>query len=164
MADVMRWRYGETNPVMLPVLVGTTIEIGDMVYFDGTSLLPAASQADGGALADNQEDFHAVFAGVAMQRHRATTDPAGSIRVATTGVFEFDCASATFKVGDLVGPAGTGSGGNVGLANQTVAAVASEWLATGKVAKAGTSVTSVLVDIKGTLTQGGVQEPSTSGA
>lgn len=162
MSDNMRWRYGDTNPVMLPVLAATAIEVGDLVYFDGTSLLPAASQADGGVLADNQKAFHLVFAGVASQRHRANIDPAGDIRVATTGVFEFDCASATFKVGDLVGPAGTGSGGNVGVANQIVAAVAAVWLAIGRVAKKGASITKVYVDIKSSLYKDGVQAISVS--
>lgn len=157
MSNNMRWRYGETNPVQLAVLAATTIEIGDLVYWDGTSLLPATSQADAGTKAQNQEAFHDAFAGVAMQAHRGGTDPAGSIRVATTGVFAFDSASATYKVGDLVGSAGTGSAGAVGVANQTVEAVATENLAVGRVAKAGASVTTVLVDIVATLSKGGPQ-------
>ena len=39
-----------------------------------------------------------------MQRSRSgETAP---IRVATTGVFEFDCASGTFELGDMVGADG----------------------------------------------------------
>jgi len=31
MPNTMRWRYGETNPVMLPVQLGYVIEIGDLL-------------------------------------------------------------------------------------------------------------------------------------
>ena len=45
--------------------------------------------------------FHDKFAGVAMQASRnGDTQP---IRVATTGVFEFDCLRTTLEVGDLIG-------------------------------------------------------------
>ncbi len=39
MTDVMRWRYGETNPVVSkPIASGTVIEIGDLLEMasDGT--------------------------------------------------------------------------------------------------------------------------------
>ena len=50
----------------------------------------------------NQQLFHDIFAGVAMQASRSgDTQP---IRVATTGVFEFDCVSTTLEVGDMMGP------------------------------------------------------------
>ena len=57
-----------------------------------------------------------------MQRSRSgETAP---IRVATTGVFEFDCPSGTFELGDLVG-ADENAAGN-GLLNQQVAKVSRE--------------------------------------
>ena len=60
------------------------------------------------------------FLGVAMQRSRSgETAP---IRVATTGVFEFDCPSGTFELGDMVG-ADENAAGNA-LLNQQVAKVA----------------------------------------
>ena len=75
-----------------------------------------------------------------MQRSRGgETAP---VRVATTGVFEFDCASGTFELGDMVG-ADLNIGGN-GLLNQQVAKVAASKYAVGRVAKrqaaAGSSV------------------------
>ena len=92
MADVMRWRYGETNPIVLPVDAATVIEIGDLVYLDTDDAKPAAAQADEESEAANQQAFHEKFAGVAMQRSRAgDVEP---IRIATTGVFELACASA----------------------------------------------------------------------
>jgi hypothetical protein len=136
MSDKMRWRYGETNPVVAAVDSGTVVEIGDLVYqyvdqaWPASHLLPdsvtrfgcttcnrvvPAAQHDSGMLCpacqgrnwenlqqrDIQEAFANSFLGVAMQRSRSgDTD---TIRVATTGVFEFDCPSGTWGLGDLVG-------------------------------------------------------------
>jgi hypothetical protein len=82
---------------MLPVDSATVIEIGDLVYLDTDDAKPSSAQADQGTEAANQELFHDKFAGVAMQASRSgDTQP---IRVATAGVFEFDCLSTTFEVG-----------------------------------------------------------------
>src|SRR4030042_729502 len=109
MANTMRWRYGDTCPVMLPVDSATVIEIGDLVYLDTDDAKPASAQADQGSESANQELFHDKLAGVAMQASASgDTQP---VRVATAGVFEFDCASATFEVGALVG-ADENAGGN----------------------------------------------------
>lgn len=32
MSDKMRWRYGDTNPVVAAIDAATVIEIGDLVY------------------------------------------------------------------------------------------------------------------------------------
>lgn len=153
MADTFRYRYGETNPVQQAIDSATVVELGDLIYVATGKALPASSQADLGTLAQNQEGFHDAFLGVSNARSRA--GDTADISVATSGVFEFDCASASFAVGDLVGPAGTGSGGAVGVANQTVVAVATPNLAIGRVARAGTSVTKVLVAVDSTLMTGG---------
>ena len=154
MSDMMRWRYGETSPVILPVNTDTVIEIGDLVYLDTDNVKPASAQADQGSAAANQHLFHAKFAGVAMQRSRlGDTAP---IRVATTGVFEFACASATFEVGALVGIDQAGS--PAVLDDQQVLGVSGATDAIGRCAKrvhpAGTSV---LVDIVSTVLFGGPQ-------
>lgn len=154
MADTMRWRYGDTNPVMLAVDAATVIEIGDLVYLETDDARPAAAQADQGSEAANQETFHDKFAGVAMQRSRAgDTAP---IRVATTGVFEFDMPVGTVEVGQLLGVDEADSG--TALENQRVAAVATANLAIGRCAtrvlQAGGRV---LVDIQSTLMTGGPQ-------
>jgi hypothetical protein len=154
MADVMRWRYGETSPVVIPVDAATVIEIGDFVYLATDDARPAAQQADQSTEAANQELFHDNFAGVAMQR-----SPAGDstpIRVATTGVFEFDCLSATFEVGALLG-VDEDSGGTF-LTNQLVAGVATPNLAVGRCAKRlNPAGTRVLVEIVSTVSHGGPQ-------
>ena len=154
MANTLRWRYGDTNPVLLPVESATVIEIGDLVYLDTDNVKPASSQTDQGSVAANQQLFHDMFAGVAMQ-----ASPDGetqSIRIATTGVFEFDCASAETEVGDLLGPAENGAGN--ALLDQTVVAAATVSAAIGRCAKrvvpAGTRV---LVDIVSCVLKGGPQ-------
>lgn len=156
MANTMRWRYGETNPVMLPVDSTTVIEIGDLVYLDTDDAKPASAQADQGTEAANQELFHDKFAGVAMQQSRSgDTQP---IRVATAGVFEFDCLSSTFEVGKLVG-VDENTAGNA-LEDQVVAPVNTSNLAIGRCAKRVNPVgTKVLVDIVSTMLRGGPQDP-----
>ena len=154
MADTMRWRYGDTNPVVLAVESATVIEIGDLVFLDGDDAKPAGLLEDQGTEAANQEMFHDLFAGVAMQR-----SPAGDtkpIRVATTGVFEFEALSSTFEVGNLIG-ADENAGGTA-LENQKVVKVTTANLAIGRCAKrAPVADTKVLVDIVSTVTQGGPQ-------
>jgi hypothetical protein len=160
MADKMRWRYGDTNPVIAAVDEATVIEIGDLVYQEVDDARPASSQLDQGSEATNQELFVTKFLGVAMQRSRSgETTP---IRVATTGVFEFDCPSGTFELGDLVGP-DENAGGDA-LLNQQVAKVAESKLAVARVTKRqAVAVTSVLVDIRSTVMTGGVEGGSSSG-
>jgi hypothetical protein len=160
MSDKMRWRYGDTNPVVAAVDSATVIEIGDLVYQDTDDAKPASSQADQGSETANQELFADNFLGVAMQRSRAgDTAP---IRVATTGVFEFDCPSATFELGDFVG-ADENAGGTA-LLTQQVAKVTAAGAAIGRVAKrAADAATSVLVDIRSTVMTGGVEGSTSSG-
>ena len=86
MANTMRWRYGETNPVMMPAAGGFDSEIGDLIFLDAGEAKPASAQADAGTLAANQEGFHDKFLGVAMQASPAGT--AEPIRIATSGVFD----------------------------------------------------------------------------
>ena len=94
-----------------------------------------------------------------MQRSRSgETAP---IRVATTGVFEFDCPSGTFELGDIVGADGNAAG--TGLLNQQAAKVAASAGAVGRVAKRqAVAGTSVLVDILSTVMTGGVKGTTAS--
>jgi hypothetical protein len=152
MSDLMRWRYGDTNPVMLAVDAATVIEVGDFIYLNTDDARPASALADAGSESANQIAFHDNFVGVAMQRSRAgDTAP---IRVATSGVFEFDCPAGTFEVGDLVGVDEAASGTQ--LEDQVVVAVMGTSQAIGRCAKrAATNVTRVLVDIVSTVMKGG---------
>jgi hypothetical protein len=139
---------------MLPVDAATVIEIGDVVYLDVDDAKPASSQADQGTEAANQALFHDLFAGVAMQASRnGDTQP---IRVATSGVFEFDCLSTTLEVGDLMG-ADENAGGTA-LLNQTVAKVTNANAAIGRCAKRlNPAGTRVLVDVVSSVLKGGTQ-------
>ncbi len=154
MANTMRWRYGDTNPVTLPVNTGYTIDIGELVYLDVNSAKPVSSLSDQGTLAANQEMMHDKFLGVAMQ----ATDAGGAaaIRIATSGVFEFQCLSETFEVGDLIGGREEASGTE--LETEIVTGVATENLSIGRCAKrVPTSGNKVLVDLVSTVTRGGPQ-------
>ncbi|MEX0586163.1 MAG: hypothetical protein WD176_05945 [Pirellulales bacterium] len=150
----MRWRYGDTSPVMMPVDAATVIEIGDLVYYDVDDAKPAGALPDQGTENGNQQLFHDVFAGVAMQASAAgDSDP---IRVATSGVFEFDCASATLELGDLLG--GDENVAGTALLNQTVAKVTNANAAVGRCARrVNPAGTRVLVDIVSSLIHGGTQ-------
>ncbi|KKN29891.1 hypothetical protein LCGC14_0839690 [marine sediment metagenome] len=162
MSDKMRWRYGDTNPVVAAVDSATVIEIGDLLWQDTDDAKPATSQTDQGSETANQETLADNFLGVAMQRSRSgDTAP---IRVATTGVFEFDCPlSETFELGDLVGPDSLTHPREC-LANQQVVKVANSRYAIGRVAKRESfAVYSVLVDIRSTVMTGGVHGSSPSG-
>lgn len=153
MSDKMRWRYGDTNCVMAAVDATTEIEIGDLLWLDADDAKPAALQADQGSEAANQSELAAGFLGVAMQKSRAgQTAP---VRVATTGVFEFDCVENTFELGDLVG-AKENAAGNA-LLNQQLTKVATAQQAIGRVARREPTATDrVLVAILSTVMAGGV--------
>jgi len=164
MSDKMRWRYEDTNPVVAAVDAATVIEIGDLVYQETDDVRPASSQDDLGSETANQEMFSDKFLGVAMQRSQAgETAP---VRVATTGVFEFDCPSGKFELGDLIGPEQHEPDEAVcALQNQRVQKVDSAYHAIGRVARReGSDATSVLVAIRSTVMTGGVKGSSPSGA
>lgn len=154
MSNTMRWRYGDTNPVTMPSSGTSSIEIGDLVYSASGAVAPASNLADTGTVEGNQEAFHDAFVGVAMQ-----ACPGGEtnmIRIATSGVFEFDSASATFEVGDLIGPDEDGTGTE--LEDQVVLGVATPNLAIGRCARGvDPANTRVLVDIVSTVLRGGPQ-------
>ena len=156
MADVMRWRYGDTNPVVLPVDSTTVIEIGDLVWLNVDDARSASLSTYGASLAAAQETFHDNFVGVAMQKSRGgDTQP---IRVATSGVFEFPCASAAFEVGARIGA--DDNPGGTALENQLVIGVAgaNPERSIGFCAKrVNPADTKVLVDIVSTVMRGGPQ-------
>lgn len=160
MSDKMRWRYGDTNPVVAAVAKATVIEIGDLVYQDkndtqgpASNVKPASAQADRESEEANQESFAKNFLGVAMQKSQSgETNP---LRIATTGVFEFDCPSFSFELGDLIGV--DENDGGKALEDQQVALVDTNKHAIARVAKrAATPTTSILIDIKSTIMTGGI--------
>lgn len=155
MANVMRWRYGETNPVVAAVAAETVVEIGDLLILDAGYAKPVSSVAYGESLAAAQEAAHDKFLGVAMQASPA--GEASEIRVASSGVFEFEQASATVALGTRIGVDDNSSG--LALRNQAVIAVAegAPQLAIGRCAKQATAATTILVAINSTIMHDGPQ-------
>ena len=148
----MRWRYGETNPVIGLVPSSVNIEIGDLVYQDTDAVKPPTSQANQTSKALNQSVFAAKFLGVAMQK--SPVGEASSIRIATTGVFEFDTNMNTFILGALVGidelP------GRTGLECQKVDTAVLAGAIGRVVRREPTTTNTILVSIKSKITEGGV--------
>ena len=111
MADILRWVYGDTNPVVCNVRATEAIEKGDLIFMERTDgfARPFSSLQDLGSLGANQHYLHCRFLGVAEQRHRtaASADPDDplKIRVSTTGTFEYPCAAlaAAVHLGNYVG-------------------------------------------------------------
>jgi len=145
MANRMRYRYGDESPRLFAVDGDTVVEIGDLLWLDTDDAKPASDLSWNTDLATTQADFAAKFAGVAME-----ASPSGEsedIRVATTGVFEFDCDAATFEVGDGVNCAK--QSGNA-LEDQKVVVVTSHPI--GKVARREpSSSTTALVEIRASV-------------
>ncbi|QDT01270.1 capsid cement protein [Adhaeretor mobilis] len=154
MSNVMRWRYGDTNPVLLPAGESQVIEIGDLVYLSNGQAVAASELSDQGTKAANQEALHDDFVGVAMQ-----ASPSGDttpVRIATSGVFEYPMLSATVELGELIGVAEDGLGTE--LLSQEVEAVATTNLAIGRCARqVNPAGERVLMDIVSTIMRGGVQ-------
>lgn len=123
-----------------------------MVNSYGAGQVPAGSPVTVSALLATQYAFVQKFVGCSGQRFDGTNTAAygikdGLIRFDTHGVYQFDCASATFNAGDWVGP--DKASGNT-LEPQKVVAVVSPVLAIGRVVLGATNVTSVLVDVQNT--------------
>ena len=153
MASVMRWRYGETNPIMMPTSTDDVIEIGDTVWLDGDVARPASELAKGSL---SQGAFHDAFLGVTMQTSQlGSNEP---IRIATSGVFEFDCDPAEFGIGQCIGPANNQTSLPMALQSQKVVEVNNPALAIGRCVKmVRPAASKVLVDIVSTIIRGGVQ-------
>lgn len=155
-----RYIRGETNPLVAPVLTAQAVAVADLVGLASGNVVRAEDEAWDTNLATTQTNFATKFLGVSGQKKVAATarvygnSEDNKIRIDPQGVYEFDCAAATFAVGDFVGPAK--QTGNA-LESQKVVAVAGEALAIGRVAEAGTGVTTVKVQILSKLLPGARQ-------
>lgn len=139
MSDNQRHRRELANPRYFDVNSATVIEIGDLCWLDTDDVKPASDFTWNASLAQTQEDFALKFIGMSADRSRS--DDTDQVAVDKNGVKEFTCASATFEIGDLVGPAK--ASGNA-LENQKVAAVALKAQAIGRVAKRYASATTTV--------------------
>jgi len=122
-----QYLYGETNPIDCPIATAQAVDIGDVVGISSGTLVRASDTTWNTSLAQTQADFRALFLGVAGQaKDNATAQIRGNsianrCRVDSDGTYLFNTASASYNVGDLVGPAK--ASGNA-LLNDTVASVA----------------------------------------
>lgn len=145
-----RYIRGETRPVFVTVATAKAVSTGALVGMSSGTLVNASDTTWDTNIAGTQADFTPLFLGVAAQDKVANVarvhgnSEDNKIRVATSGIWEFDCASATFEVGDLVGPAK--ASGNA-LEDEKVVAVADETMNIGRVIERGTSITKVKVEI-----------------
>lgn len=140
-----------------------TLGVGNEVIVGyGVGQAPPTAVASG-ALELTQYNFAQRFLGMSGQRKDANVARAygnstdNVVRVETGGIFQFDTASASYKVGDFIGPAkDTGNA----LTNNKVAAVAGESNAIAQVVEATTSSTVVkgrILSAKTPLARRGVQ-------
>lgn len=141
---------GAKNDVLSAFPGGSTytVNVGDLLYWDSgnTRATPASSLADKGGNVKNQRFFGRNFIGVAGET-KITTDTstvAPTLQVWQQVDAEFDCASATFEVGDWV--TATANGTSDGLLSTSVAATTDADAAIGYVIKReATAVTRVQV-------------------
>lgn len=149
-----QYLWGNTQPVEANVATSKAVAVGDLCAMLAGTLVVAADETWVNDLLTTQENFVSKFLGVSAQRKDANVARVPSmsddntIRVDTCGDWEFDCAAATFGMGQMVGPAkDTGNA----LLSQKVVAVTTINAAIGRVVKQGLSVTRVRVRILSNL-------------
>lgn len=109
--SAVQWLRESTNPTVIPVATAKAVAVGDIVGLASNTLVRAEDEAWDTDLATTQTAFAAKCVGVSDQAKPAnvarvygnSTD--NLIRANTCGVFEMDCDSAQYRVGDYVGPA-----------------------------------------------------------
>lgn len=86
------------------------VNAGDLMFHDTDDVKPASSMTDQTSESLNQNYFAARFAGVAMDSRKTADGAVTDFPVATDVVAEYDCASSTFEIGDLLAIDEAGSG------------------------------------------------------
>ena len=161
MSDKMRWRYGDTNPVVAAVAAATVIEIGDLLWQDTDNAKPAALCPTPAARRPTRRRWSTSswawpWRGAARARPRRSAWPPRA------------CSSWTARAKPSSWAtwwAWTAARRATPLLNQQAIKVGSSALAIGRVAKRQpVATTSVLVDIRSTVMTGGVAGGSSSGA
>ena len=100
----LRFRSGQVNLRKVRVDSGTVISAGDLVWLDADDAKPASAFAWNTDLATTQSDFAAKFLGVAHQSSQSgDTDPI-SVDLSPHSVYEFDVNTASYELGDVLGP------------------------------------------------------------
>lgn len=135
-SNVGRCIGGNTKAKRVTATTANAIYAGDFLVLTASKAIPASTLGDSGTKAQNQAAAHAVFLGVALDAKLA--GDARDVLVATAGEFKYPCAAlgSASDIGAFVGMAGTGSGGAVGVDDQSVEIVATAGLAIGKLSRA----------------------------
>lgn len=159
MSNNQRFRWGTKDIIRHDITAGDVVEIGDISAVVSGKAVPFSDFTYTGgvggtyaSLALAQEAACKVFLGIASEASRAASatnlvDAFTSREYHEDGVFEFNCASASFAVNDLVGPAGNATDTTFHLENQKVVAVTVPERAIGRVVRATSSATKCLVRI-----------------
>jgi hypothetical protein len=149
-----RYLYGDTNPVVAPVATAQAIALGDMVGINTGTLVRAEDETWVTDEATTRTNFVARFLGRAAQRKLANEDTvygngfANEIRVDTTGIYEYDCVTASYTIGDRIGPA---KQAGLLLESQKVKAVTPLAESTGRVEKSAVSATRLWIRLISSL-------------
>lgn len=148
---------GDSPPVGTP-LSADVIEHGDLLYLSGGAKpRPASAFPISGDAAYNELSFAQHFLGVSAQASAAgdTKD----LTFHSHGEFEFDCASQTFQLGQMVAPLQTAGA----LVDQSVQKTSNPGKAIGKVVQAYTNATTrVVVRINSRLLGDELSVPTSS--
>lgn len=146
MANTRRWIRQERKEIEVAVDAATSIELGDLLWLDTDDAKPMSDRTDKGSERLNQIYGRRHFLGVAMEVHGAGQAARTDFRVGTAGIYMFDCVSATFEIGDLIGVDEASNG--TALEDQTVVAVEFLYQAIGRVAvREPSAVTAVYVEL-----------------
>jgi len=160
---------GNLNTVRTPVAASVGIVNGDAIIEVSGVGTPAANLTTTGltTLALMQAAVHDAFLGISLDQRLASQDKAGNILTATAGRFSMPCAdsASAYNIGQLFGFNGTLANSVYTPKNQEVVAVASEYLAIGRVAKAvAAHATTVELEIVSTMLTGGPQAAEAAAA
>lgn len=86
-----------------PVLATTAIALGDMLYYDGTSVHPMAAFTWDSSEEVTRRNARSCFVGVSMEARTGRELAASTIVGGSGGIYSLTLTSATPKVGTLVG-------------------------------------------------------------
>lgn len=142
------------DTVLVVPLSATVISVLDQCFLDTTDVKPASDQTDQGSETGNQQLFHDLFMGIALDASAGgETDP---IRLAIGGVWPRTCPSEIRTLDQMLGP--DENGGGTGLLNTTVDNVSNANAAIGRLARAvPIAGTRCMVDMHQSMTRDGVQ-------
>jgi hypothetical protein len=106
-----RYLRGDVRSTVVPVATDKAVEVGDIVGLSSGTLVLASDTTWDTDLATTQTAFALLFIGASMQKKvddEARVQGNGAdniINVGADGIWEFNTASASYTVGQLVGPA-----------------------------------------------------------